>query len=114
MNKLIVKTASLLLLLPGISMASPILPGVNFKNEYCGNKEYLGNEGAKAPHLHCGKSFIAYKKANGDHLNMAEHGNCVRTDLVFDDIKANKEKFANYAEIYNALVAFHQADCPNQ
>lgn len=87
---------------------------VNFKKTYCGNQEFLGNGASKRPHLHCGETFIAYKKASGDHLNITEFGTCSRTDVVFDDIKANKNAFADYQGIYNALVSFHQAGCPNQ
>ncbi|PWY55065.1 hypothetical protein DGG96_12825 [Legionella qingyii] len=87
---------------------------VNFKKMYCGNVEYLGNDKTKRPHLHCGETFMSYKKANGDHANITEYGTCGRTDAVFDDIKANRNAFADYQGIYTALVAFHQAGCPNQ
>ncbi|CEG55542.1 hypothetical protein [Legionella fallonii] len=86
----------------------------NYKKTYCGNQEYLGNPGSKRPHLHCNATFIAYKKPNGDHSNITEMGNCSRTNDVFDHIKANKNSFADYQAIYNALVSYHQAGCPNQ
>ena len=57
---------------------------------------------------------MSYKKANGDHANIADVGNCLRTNAVFDDIKANTQSFADYQAIYNALVRYHQAGCPNQ
>lgn len=114
-NKKSISTISCAIFLASVSSfanASDLM--LNFKKTFCGNQEYLGNAGSKRPHLHCGEKFIAYKKASGDHLNIAEQGTCSRTDLVFDDIKANKNAFADYQEIYNALVSFHQSGCPNQ
>lgn len=87
---------------------------MNFKKTFCNNEDFLGNGGAKRPHLHCGTNFISYKKANGDHSNITDMGDCNRTNGVFDDIKANKVSFANYEAIYNALVSYHQAGCPNR
>lgn len=101
--------------LPALSFTlNPDFGGINFKKTYCDNQEYLGNAATKRPHLHCGATFISYKKSNGDHSNITEMGNCSRTNEVFDHIKANKNAFANYPAIYNALVAYHQAGCPNQ
>ncbi|WP_412754889.1 hypothetical protein [Legionella donaldsonii] len=101
--------ACLIMLVPVISFAS-----INYKNTYCGNEKYLGNPKTKRPHLHCGKGFMSYKKASGDHTVITGLGDCKRTDTVFDDIKANRTAFANYTAIYNALVAYHQSGCPNQ
>lgn len=96
------------------AFANPLPLKTNFKKIYCGNQEFLGNSATKRPHLHCGESFLAYKKANGDHTNITDFGTCNRTNAVFDDIKSNKNAFADYQGIYNALVLFHQAGCPNQ
>lgn len=101
--------ACLILLVPAVSFAN-----VNFKKTYCNNEEYLGNPETKRPHLHCGKDFMSYKKANGEHAVISGIGDCKRTNSVFDDIKANQTAFANYNAIYNALVAYHQSGCPNQ
>ncbi|WP_019216569.1 hypothetical protein [Legionella tunisiensis] len=101
--------ACLIMLVPVVSFAN-----INFKKTYCGNEEYLGNPAAKRPHLHCGKSFMSYKKANGEHAIISGVGDCKRTDTVFDNIKADPAVFANYDAIYNALVAYHQSGCPNQ
>ena len=81
------------------AMNSNIL-STNFKKIYCSNEEFLGNSANKRPHLHCGTNFLSYKKANGDHSNISEMGNCLRTNAVFDDIKANKNAFINYQAIY--------------
>ncbi|CAM3137883.1 Uncharacterised protein [Legionella steigerwaltii] len=102
----------LLASIPSFANASHIK--INFKKTYCGNQEYLGNHAAKRPHLHCGETFISYKKATGDHINIAEPGTCSRTNLVFDDIKSKKDAFEDYDSIYNALVSYHQSGCPNQ
>lgn len=87
---------------------------LDFKKRFCNGQEFLGNPAKKRPHLHCGSTFISYKKANGDHSNITEAGDCVRTNAVFDDIKANPGTFSDYTGIYNALVLYHQAGCPNQ
>ncbi|MCL9685130.1 hypothetical protein [Legionella maioricensis] len=104
-----------LALLPMISFANNSdLGKINYKKTFCNNQDYLGNDGAKRPHLHCGSSFMSYKKNNGDHSNITEVGDCLRTNAVFDHIKSNRQAFANYQAIYNALVSYHQAGCPNQ
>lgn len=80
---------------------------------FCDNQDFLGSSAAKRPHyLHCDASFIAYKKANGDHSNITQKGDCKRKNAVFDDIKSNQGSFADYQAIYNALVLYHQAGCP--
>ncbi|ARG96914.1 hypothetical protein [Legionella micdadei] len=114
MRKISIVAACLIALAPIASSAHINLVNVDFKKEFCGNMEYLGNASSKRPHLHCGKSFMAYKKANGDHTNITDIGDCKRTNTVFDDIKANKTAFADYQGIYNALVLYHQSGCPNQ
>ncbi|WP_231296898.1 hypothetical protein [Fluoribacter dumoffii] len=114
MNKKTITLVGFLTLISFNTFASQANLKINFKKTYCGNVDYLGNSATKRPHLHCGEHFIAYKKNNGDHLNIAESGTCARTDLVFDEIKANRNAFADYQGIYNALVAYHQSGCPNQ
>ena len=115
MKKIAIVAACLVILAPMISFAADTdITKINFKKMFCGNQEYLGNSGAKRPHMHCGTSFISYKKANGDHSNITENGDCTRTNAVFDNVKTNKTAFADYKAIYDALVAFHQAGCPNQ
>ena len=109
MNKKLLVTISLSILLPSLAGAR----GINYKKIYCGNTEFIGNAANKRPHLHCGTNFLSYKKSNGDHTNLTDVGTCIRTDSVFDDIKANVNSFADYQTIYNALVAYHQAGCPN-
>jgi hypothetical protein len=109
MNK-IFNTVSCFILLSAACLAH----SANFKRVYCNNEEFLGNPAAKRPHLHCGAGFISYKKANGDHSNITDIGNCNRTNTVFDDIKASPNAFENYPAIYKALVLFHRAGCPNQ
>ncbi|WP_242602482.1 hypothetical protein [Legionella rowbothamii] len=115
MKKIAITALYLVTAFTGISFADNAdFSKANFKRTFCNNQEYLGNGGAKRPHLHCGANFISYKKANGDHSNITEMGDCNRTNSVFDDIKANRTAFAHYEAIYNALVLYHQAGCPNQ
>ncbi len=114
MNKISIAAACIFISASVSSFAYVPHVKVNFKKTYCNNQEFLGNSASKRPHLHCGETFIAYKKANGDHTNITEFGSCGRTDSVFDDIKANRNAFADYQGVYNALVTFHQAGCPNQ
>ncbi|WP_255464201.1 hypothetical protein [Legionella sp. PC997] len=115
MNKFsITAVACLIISVSANSFANTSFLKVNFKKTYCGNAEFVGNNANKRPHLHCGETFMAYKKSNGDHTNITEYGTCGRTDSVFDDIKVNRNAFEDYPGIYNALVAFHQEGCPNQ
>lgn len=115
MKKISIMAVCLFISLPVISFAANSdFIKVNFKKTFCNNQDFLGNAASKRPHLHCGTDFISYKKANGDHSNITDAGNCARTNAVFDDIKANKNAFADYQAIYNALVLYHQAGCPNQ
>ncbi|ETO93939.1 Uncharacterised protein [Legionella longbeachae] len=113
-KKILMTAMCFFIFLPVTSFAKDIdFFKINFKKTFCNNQEFLGNSGAKRPHLHCGVDFMSYKKANGDHLNLTQVGSCNRTNAVFDDVKSNKEAFADYAAIYHALVLYHQADCPN-
>lgn len=115
MKKFAIAALCLFTTLSGTSFAdNPDFIRVNFKRAFCNNQDFLGNGAAKRPHLHCGANFISYKKANGDHSNITDIGDCSRTNTVFEDIKANKTAFADYDAIYNALVLYHQAGCPNQ
>lgn len=115
MKKLSIFGLSFMTLLPLLSVASPVdLYNLNFMKRFCSNQEFLGNPAAKRPHLHCGASFITYKKANGEHTQISAIGNCERTNVVFDDVKAKSNAFADYPALYNALVSYHQAGCPNQ
>lgn len=115
MKKITIAAVCLFISLPVISIADNAdLIKSNFKKVYCNNQEYLGNSGAKRPHLHCDSNFMSYKKASGDHSNITEFGDCHRTNAVFENIKANRTAFADYQAIYNALVLYHQAGCPNQ
>ncbi|KTC84676.1 MULTISPECIES: hypothetical protein [Legionella] len=110
MKKRLIAAASLIMLIPMFSFAGKL----DFKKTFCGNEEFLGNPAKKRPHLHCGSTFMAYKKPTGDHLKISEPGDCNRTNLAFDDLKANRRAFENYSAIYTALVSYHQAGCPNQ
>ncbi|EHL32255.1 hypothetical protein [Legionella drancourtii] len=112
-KKIAISAVCLTMFFPVISFASDAeLKKVSFKKMFCDNQDFLGNSAAKRPHLHCDASFIAYKKANGDHSNISQMGDCNRTNAVFDDIKSNQGSFADYQAIYNALVLYHQAGCP--
>ena len=113
-KKIAISALCLTMFLPVISFAGEAeFKKLNFKKTFCANQDFLGNSAAKRPHLHCGSDYIAYKKANGDHSNITQMGDCNRTNAVFDDIKSNQGSFADYQAIYNALVLYHQAGCPN-
>lgn len=115
LKKIAISAVCLTMFLPVISCAGDVdLKQFNFKKMFCDNQDFLGNPAAKRPHLHCGANFIAYKKANGDHSNITEMGECSRTNAVFEDIKLNKDSFSDHLAIRNALVLYHQAGCPNQ
>lgn len=114
MKKIAISVACLVFL-PLISFANNSDFGkINYKKTYCNNQDFLGNVASKRPHLHCGTTFMTYKKSNGDHSNITDAGDCLRTNAVFDHIKANRNVFENYQAIYDALVLYHQAGCPNQ
>ena len=105
MNKILIFTAFLAILVPSTSFAS-------YKTDYCNSQEYLGNEGKKTPHLHCGKDFLTYKKTADNHSNLNQFGNCKRTVEVIAEIKANKTAFKDYDAINGALAKYKKADCP--
>ena len=50
---------------------------VNFKKDYCGNQDYVGNNGNKYPHLHCGKSFLTLSRSRKRHNNLQRRCNKV-------------------------------------
>ena len=42
----------------------------SFKNDYCGNKEYVGDKRRSHAHLHCGGKWIKYTFPNGKHKDL--------------------------------------------
>ena len=79
--------------------------------EYCGGKEYVGNEGSKKPHVHCGKNFFTMSWTNGhDNLVAKDGARCNKVREILDD-KDQYAMAANPEEITNALTAFENGEC---
>jgi hypothetical protein len=99
-----------------IVAVSLVLPtgaaAVNYKKDYCGNQEYVGNTGKKYAHLHCGKSFFTLSKTKSNHTNFNGNGNCNKVDEVLNDKEGFYGTAANMTAITNALDAYKNAGCP--
>ena len=95
--------------------AIAILPATalaNYKKDYCGNKDYVGNTSAKYAHLHCGKSFFTLSRTGSDHINFNGRGNCNKVTEVLDDKQNQYGTAANMGAITTALQAYKDAGCP--
>lgn len=84
----------------------------NYKKDYCGNQDYVGNTGARYAHLHCGKNFFTLSKTRTNHTNFNGRGNCNKVDEVLADKNDYYGTAANMAAITTALEAYKAAGCP--
>jgi hypothetical protein len=84
----------------------------NYKKDYCGNTDYVGNTGAKYPHLHCGKSFFTLSRSGNDHINFNGRPNCNKVNEVLADAQNQYGSAADAAAITTALEAYRDAGCP--
>ncbi len=85
---------------------------VNYKKDYCGGEDYVGNAGSKYPHLHCGKDFLTLSRSGSDHINFNGRPNCNKVNEVLDDVAGNYGSASDKAAITNALTAYKNAGCP--
>ncbi len=83
---------------------------VNFKKQYCGNHEYVGNRGHKYPHLHCGKNFLTLSRESNRHTGLIEKCNKI------NEILADKRNYYGEAtdpqKITAALKLYFRDVCP--
>lgn len=84
----------------------------NYKKDYCGNQDYVGNTGARYAHLHCGKSFFTLSKTSTSHINFNGRGNCNKVNDVLADKQNYYGTAANMAAITTALEAYKTDGCP--
>ena len=83
----------------------------SYMKKYCGGKEYVGNEGSKKPHVHCGKNFFTMSWTNGhDNLVAKDGARCSKVNEILGS-KDRYSKAANPEEITNALTAFKNGEC---
>jgi len=106
MRNRIVLILALLVTLPTAAFA------LNYKKDYCGNQDYVGNTGAKYPHMHCGKSFFTLSRSGNDHINFNGRPNCNKVDEVLADSQNQYGSATNPAAITTALQAYKAAGCP--
>lgn len=90
----------------------PMTALANYKKDYCGNQDYVGNTGAKYAHLHCGKSFFTLSRSAKDHINFNGRGNCNKVTEVLDDKQNEYGTATNMGAITTALEAYKTAGCP--
>lgn len=99
-----------------ISVLIPFLPGpafaINYKKDYCGGAEYVGNAGGKYPHLHCTKDIFTLSRSKTDHINLHNRPNCNKVAEILSDPGRNYSSANNAAAITNALTAYQTAGCP--
>jgi len=106
MNKLPLMTLALSVLLTTTALA------VNYKKDYCGNQEYVGNTGSRYAHLHCGKDFFTLSKTSSNHINFNGRGNCNKVDEVLADKEGYYGTAKNMGAITTALTSYKTAGCP--
>ena len=83
---------------------------INYRNEYCGGQAYVGNEGSKKPHLHCGKSFMALKKTNGKHDNFFDQKGA-RCTFIRNLDSSKWSTAADPGAITTAIKSFLEGEC---
>ena len=105
MSRRMIVTIAVIAILPMTALA-------NYKKDYCGNKEYVGNTGAKYAHLHCGKSFFTLSRSAKDHINFNGRGNCNKVTEVIDDKQNQYGTATDMGAITTALEAYKAAGCP--
>ena len=83
----------------------------DYKKEYCGKQEFVGNARNKYPHLHCGSSFFTLSWNRG-HDNMVDSRgpNCKKAKDLLKNPE-NWEMAANPGAITNAIQAFYNGEC---
>jgi hypothetical protein len=106
MHKRILLVVALLMTLSTTAFAA------NYKRDYCGNQEYVGNTGARYPHLHCGSNFFTLSRTGSNHINFNGRGNCNKVNEVLDDKDNQYGRAADPAAITTALDAYKTAGCP--
>ncbi len=87
-----------------------IAEAVNFKKDYCGNQEYVGNAGGRYPHMHCGKSFLTFSQSKSNHNNL--QGRCTKVNELLGDREEYYGTASNPNDITDVLQSYHDDDCP--
>jgi hypothetical protein len=106
MRNRIILTLALLMAMPAAALAA------NYKKDYCGNQDYVGNTGARYPHMHCGKGFITLSRSGNDHINFNGRPNCNKVNEVLADAQNQYGNANNPAAITTTLEAYKTAGCP--
>ncbi len=83
---------------------------VNFKKQYCGNQEYVGNPGHKYPHLHCGKNFLTLSRDSNRHTGLIERCNKIK-EILEDNYYGEA---TNTQLITAALKLYFKDVCSNE
>ena len=103
------RTATIALLVMALCVLST--EAFSYKKQYCDNEEYVGNEGSKKPHVHCGKNFFTMSWSDGhDNLVTKDGARCNKVK----EILSSPNRYAGAAspeEITNALTAFKRGEC---
>ncbi|NGZ08543.1 MAG: hypothetical protein CV088_04030 [Nitrospira sp. LK70] len=96
------------LLLVGVAYA-----GVNFKSQYCNGQDYVGNDGNKYPHLHCGKDFLVFSESKNNHkyLGKGDDIYCERTRAALDKIRPLVQNNAIEEAALNDTLSFARDYC---
>lgn len=84
----------------------------NYKKDYCGGNEYVGNAGGKYPHIHCTKTVFTLSRSKTNHINLHEKGNCKKVDEILGDSDRYYGSANDVGAITGALQAYRADDCP--
>jgi hypothetical protein len=106
MRNRMILIASLIAILPTGAFAT------NYKKDFCGNKDYVGNTGSRYPHMHCGKSFMTLSRSSNDHINFNGRPNCNKVNEVLDDKQNQYGNASDPAAITAVLDSYKTAGCP--
>lgn len=98
------------------ALLAPISAHANYAKDNCGGQEYLGNEGSKYPHLHCGKDFLTLSRSKNDHINLAPNSvkaakACNKTAELLAAPIWNAQNTTNPGAITTALQSFQHDGC---
>ncbi len=86
-----------------------VAEAVNYKRDYCGNREFVGNRKNKYPHLHCGRKFLTLSRSNCQHDNL--HGRCNKVNEILGSPDRFYGKARKPCEITAVLKKYKKAGC---
>lgn len=82
---------------------------LDIKQEYCGNRDYVGNSGKLYPHLHCGEKSLTLYRSRSDYINL--HGQYATLKRVLEHADYYYGQANNKQTITAVLERYEKDGC---